>query len=96
MKKQSVYEMVTERIISQLEQGIIPWEKPWSGARSGAYNRITKKPYSLLNQLLLKHDGEYATFAQWKNLGGKIRKLLHFGKYYLLKKKRQTEQKKKS
>ena len=74
MKKQSVYEMVTERIISQLEQGIIPWEKPWSGARSGAYNRITKKPYSLLNQLLLKHDGEYATFAQWKNLGGKIRK----------------------
>ena len=49
MKKQSVYEMVTERIISQLEQGIIPWEKPWSGARSGAYNRITKKPYSLLN-----------------------------------------------
>lgn len=49
-------------------------EKPWSGARSGAYNRITKKPYSLLNQLLLKHDGEYATFAQWKNLGGKIRK----------------------
>ena len=53
----SVYEMVTERIISQLEQGVIPWEKPWTGIRSGAYNRISKKSYSLLNQMLLKHDG---------------------------------------
>lgn len=48
--------MVTDRIISQLEQGVIPWQKPWTGIRSGAYNRITKKPYSLLNQMLLQHD----------------------------------------
>ena len=72
--KKSVYEMVTERIIEQLENGIIPWEKPWSGVRSGAYNRISKKSYSLLNQMLLKHEGEYATFKQWADLGGKIRK----------------------
>ena len=70
----SVYELVTERIISQLEQGVIPWEKPWTGIRSGAYNRISKKPYSLLNQMLLKHNGEYATFKQWQGLGGHIRK----------------------
>lgn len=70
----SVYEMVTERIINQLENGVIPWEKPWSGIRSGAYNRISKKSYSLLNQMLLKHDGEYATFAQWQSLGGHVRK----------------------
>ena len=25
----SVYEMVTDRIISQLEQGVIPWQKPF-------------------------------------------------------------------
>ena len=31
----NVYEMVTERIIEQLEQGIIPWEKPWSGVEKG-------------------------------------------------------------
>ena len=66
--------MVTDRIINQLEQGIIPWEKPWSGIRSGAYNRIIKKSYSLLNQMLLKHDGEYATFKQWQDLGGHVRK----------------------
>ena len=40
MAAKSVYEMVTERIISQLEKGVIPWEKPWTGIRSGAYNRI--------------------------------------------------------
>lgn len=70
----TVYEMVTERIISQLEQGVIPWEKPWTGIRSGAYNRISKKSYSLLNQMLLKHDGEYATYKQWQDLGGQVRK----------------------
>ena len=70
----SVYEMVTDRIIEQLENNIIPWRKPWTGIRSGAYNRISKKPYSLLNQMLLKHDGEYATFKQWQDLGGHVRK----------------------
>jgi len=29
----NVYEMVTERIIKQLEQGTIPWQKPWGGDR---------------------------------------------------------------
>ena len=70
----SVYEMVTERIIEQLEKGVIPWEKPWTGIRADAYNRISRKSYSLLNQMLLKHDGEYATFKQWTDLGGHVRK----------------------
>lgn len=70
----SVYEMVTDRIIEQLENGVIPWEKPWTGVRSGAFNRVSKKSYSLLNQMLLKYEGEYATFKQWTELGGHIRK----------------------
>ena len=74
MAGKSVYEMVTERIINQLEQGVIPWEKPWTGIRSGAYNRVSKKSYSLLNQMLLQHKGEYATFKQWQDLGGHVRK----------------------
>lgn len=73
----SVYEMVTERIIDQLENGVIPWQKPWTGIRSGAYNRVSKKPYSLLNQMLLRFDGEYATFKQWQDLGGHVRKGEH-------------------
>lgn len=70
----NVYEIVTNRIIEQLEKGVIPWEKPWTGIRSEAYNRITKRSYSLLNQMLLKYDGEYATFKQWQELGGHVRK----------------------
>lgn len=72
--KANVYEMVTNRIIAELEKGVIPWEKPWNGIRSGAFNRISRKPYSLINQMLLKHNGEYASFKQWQQLGGHVRK----------------------
>ena len=72
--KKNVYEMVTDRIIEQLEKGVIPWQRPWSGTHSGAFNRISNKPYSLMNQILLQHDGEYATFKQWTELGGHIKK----------------------
>ena len=37
----NVYQIVTDRIIAELENGIIPWEKPWTGVRSGAYSRAT-------------------------------------------------------
>lgn len=74
MAKFNIYEEITNKIIEQLEDGIIPWHKSWSGVTSGAYNRISKKPYSLLNQMLLKHNGEYATYKQWSELGGKIKK----------------------
>jgi len=79
--KFDVYTMVTERIILQLEQGKIPWRKPWVNVggksvnlSSLAFNRVTKKPYSLCNQLLLTNSGEYATFKQWADCGGKVRK----------------------
>lgn len=73
-EKFNIYEEVTNRIIEQLENGVVPWHKPWSGLTNRAYNRVSKKPYSLLNQMLLKHDGEYATYKQWTDLGGKVRK----------------------
>lgn len=69
-----VYSIVTERIIKQLEQGYIPWKKPWVNCFDGTFNRISRKPYSLLNQLLLTHEGEYATFKQWEQIGGKVKK----------------------
>lgn len=74
MAKFNIYEEITNRIIEQLEKGRIPWHKPWSGIAGGAYNRVSKKPYSLLNQMLLMHDGEYATYKQWSDLGGTVKK----------------------
>ena len=73
-ERTNVYQMVTDRIIAELEKDIIPWKKPWINVKSGAYNRITKKPYSLLNQLILGKAGEWASFKQWQDLGGHVRK----------------------
>lgn len=69
-----VYTIVTERIIEQLKQGYIPWKKPWANCLDGTFNRISRKPYSLLNQLLLTKEGEYATFRQWEQVGGRVKK----------------------
>ena len=70
----NVYQIVTDRIIAELENGVIPWEKPWTGVRSGAYSRATGRPYSVLNQLLLRKPGEYLTFKQVGEAGGSVRK----------------------
>lgn len=73
MAKVNVYEIVTDRIITEMKKGIVPWQKPWTGKRSGAYSRQTGKPYSLLNQMMLR-PGEYATYKQIKEAGGQVRK----------------------
>lgn len=70
----SVYKIVTDRIIEQMQQGRIPWIKPWSGVASGAFSGATGKPYSLLNQMLLGQDGEYLTIKQVNDRGGKVKK----------------------
>ena len=76
----NVYQMVTDRIIAQMEQGIIPWRKPWHGilgkrsSEDCAVSYESGRPYSLLNQFLLGEAGEYATFNQIKARGGMIRK----------------------
>ena len=68
-----IYAEVTTRIISQMEEGIIPWSKPWV-ACGKAISRSTGKPYSLLNQMLLGRPGEYLTFKQCQEAGGKVKK----------------------
>lgn len=60
----NVYQIVTERIVEELKNGIIPWQKPWVGGQMEAINFVTRKPYSLLNQILLGKAGEWLTFKQ--------------------------------
>lgn len=74
--KTNVYQMVTERIVEQLQQGIIPWHKPWAsfGEAGEAINYVTRKPYSMLNQMLLCREGEYLTYKQLQQAGGKLKK----------------------
>lgn len=70
MAKFDMYNEVTKRILEQLEQGNIPWLKPWTGG-SGAWSRATGKPYSLINQMLLPR-GEYITFTELTEQGGEL------------------------
>ena len=85
-KRNNVYQMVTDRVIEQLKKGIIPWHRPWT-VIVGAINYVTRKPYSLINQVLLGREGEWITFKQLKELGGSIKKgakaglVVFYGKY---------------
>ena len=67
-----IYAEVTDRILATLEQGELPWTKPWVGSSLCVGHR-TGRPYSILNQLLLGEPGEYITFLQAQQEGGKIR-----------------------
>jgi len=72
----SVYEIITERIIKQLESGVAPWHKPWTCQTPS--NLITQKEYRGLNVFTLASQGFpsrfWLTFNQAAKLGGRIRK----------------------
>ena len=72
MKKISVYEIITNRIIEQLEKGVVPWRMPWS-INGLARNWKSQRAYRGINAMLLS-PGEYLTFKQVKAAGGNVKK----------------------
>ena len=68
-----IYQTITDRMISEMEAGVIPWKKPWMAAGK-AISHTTGKPYSLLNQMLLGRAGEWLTFKQVQQENGYVRK----------------------
>lgn len=68
-----VCEMVAERVLAELEKGVAPWSQPWFGS-TRFVSHTTGKHYSLLNCMLLGKPGEYATFKQISDEGGKVKK----------------------
>jgi len=76
-KNHDVYQMVTDQIIEKLNQGIVPWQRPWTVAGLPK-NLITGKHYRGINILLLNSLGYptnlFLTFKQVKELGGNIKK----------------------
>jgi len=72
----SVYEIVTARILEQLERGVVPWRRPWSAQLP--CNQVSGKAYRGLNTFLLGSQGYaskyWLTFNQANKLGGHIRK----------------------
>lgn len=87
-----MYEIITNRIISELEKGKITWRKTWN-AYGIAKNYVTDKPYQGINFLMMNfftmHEiPYYMTFNQAKELGGTIKKgakaeqVIYFNTYF--------------
>lgn len=73
-----VYEIISKKIETELENGRIPWHKPWKGGYKAPKNLITNKEYKGINSMLLgitEYSSSYwATFKQISSKGGKVRK----------------------
>jgi antirestriction protein ArdC len=76
--KNDVYEIVTERLIAQLESGAAPWRKPWNATQEMPKNLVSGKSYRGLNFFLLACSGfpspYFLTYKQAQSLGGNVRK----------------------
>jgi len=84
--KSDIYQRITDRIVSDLEQGVRPWLKPWNAEH--AAGRITRPlrsngiPYQGINVLMLWSEAVargfaapiWMTFRQAKELGAHVRK----------------------
>ncbi|MEZ5016061.1 MAG: zincin-like metallopeptidase domain-containing protein [Flavipsychrobacter sp.] len=74
--RKDVYAIVTEKIVEQLEQGTVPWRKPWIGGGVPT-NLLSKRPYRGINIMLLAMYGYehnlFLTSKQLKEIGGSIK-----------------------
>ena len=72
-----VYAIVTEKIINLLEQGFVPWRRPWTSTGLPR-NLVSKKPYRGVNVFLLSASKYvspfWLTMRQANELGGHVRK----------------------
>lgn len=73
-----VYQIVTDKIIGLLEQGTIPWKKPWATSSGLPKNLISKKEYRGVNVFLLGcqdfSSPYWLTYKQAVEKGGNVRK----------------------
>lgn len=74
-----VLDLVKEKIVTQLENGKIPWRRTYNSQgvqeyKELSYSHASGEPYSFMNQLFLKKAGFYWTFVQIKQAGLKLKK----------------------
>ncbi len=73
------YDVIADRILKLLDEGEVPWRKPWSlqpGMRP--QNAVSTRPYSSINAMMLGLSGysdtRWLTFKNAQKLGGNVRK----------------------
>lgn len=84
--KQSIYTRITHEIVADLERGLAPWVKPWTGSADPIpHNAATGRRYRGINHLLLGmrcyalgfRTNGWLTYRQARDLGGHVRKGEH-------------------
>jgi len=78
----TVYQEVTDSIIKQLENGAMPWIKPWATDSTADKNFLSQAPYKGINRLMLGlssmvqgfNTPVWASFKQWQAVGATVRK----------------------
>lgn len=96
--KESVYEIITEKMIKIMEAGTVPWRKPWHGGSNMPRNLSSGKPYRGVNVFLLAVEAlengykspYWMTYKQAQEHGGNVRKgekstIVIFWKSYISK-----------
>ena len=72
------YDRITERIVSLMAAGTVPWHKPWRVETGLPRNLVTNRPYRCINTFLLLCMGyespNWLTFRQAVQLGGNVKK----------------------
>lgn len=87
-ERANLYQQITDQIITQLEEGRVPWVQPWTVARAGLgmpHNAATGRAYSGINILTLWNaviargfaSHAFLTFRQALTLGGNVRRGEH-------------------
>ena len=71
------YDVITARIVEKLEQGTVPWRKPWN-VETGAPRNIRGTHYRGINVFLLGcqafESPYWLTFNQARELGGSVKR----------------------
>ena len=77
--KKDVYQIITDRLVEQLEKGTAPWQRGWkrlSGHKPMNYK--SKKAYRGINTMILSCAGysnpHWVTYKQAVEAGGKVKK----------------------
>jgi antirestriction protein ArdC len=91
MGNREVYQKITDRMIAALENGTVPWRKPWTAAGGGRPRSMTtREPYRGINVLLLATDAAdkgyrspwWGTYNQIAQLSGMQRQAGRRGGQY--------------
>lgn len=72
------YEVITDRLVSLLEEGTVPWHRPWGGPESHPKNLASGRRYRGINVFMLSAAGYespyWLTFRQAKGRDGHVKK----------------------